>query len=58
MFGNPEKEISKMSKAPISREVLEEAARRAGWNATKGPKHLRKGQFRPERHPPYKSSAS
>lgn len=28
-------------------EILLEAARRATWDATKGPRHLRSGRFRP-----------
>jgi hypothetical protein len=29
-------------------EILLEAARRANWDALKGPRHLRTGRFRPE----------
>ncbi|MFI4862002.1 MAG: hypothetical protein ACIAXF_15150 [Phycisphaerales bacterium JB063] len=32
-------------------EVLLEAARRAAWDATHGPPHLRAGRFRPEDDP-------
>ena len=32
---------------PIPDEVLKEAARRAVWEATEGPKHLRAGRYGP-----------
>ena len=28
--------------------ILREAARRATWEATRGPRHLRSGRYRPE----------
>ena len=32
---------------PIPEDVLKEAARRAVWEATRGPKHLRAGRYAP-----------
>lgn len=45
--------LADYDRPPDSRRVmvLKEAARRAAWDATHGPPHLRAGRFRPEDDP-------